>query len=115
MQKAVTAIIGIIIMVAIVILLAVIVFVYITDLQQKNPEETYVTGRVIYSIETNKTLNINNESIPIWNISLNNSGKQNSYQICFIENISPPPLDAHLKMYYHTLDDILLVYKIKSL
>ena len=119
MRRAVSAIVGIILMIAIVVATAVIVFVHINGLQQQEQvEEQYVTGWVVYSAETDLVLNINNESIHIWNVSLSDEyhgTAKNSYQMCFVEGMSPPPLDVHLKLFYYRIDDVLMIYKVKSL
>jgi len=118
MRRAVSAIVGIILLIAIVITVAVIVFVYINDLQQEQVEEQYVTGWVVYSAETNQTLNLNNKTVSIWNVSLADEyhgTAKNTYQMCFIEGMCPPPLDVHLKLFYYKIDDVLMIYKIKSL
>ncbi|RLF34511.1 MAG: hypothetical protein DRM98_00170 [Thermoplasmata archaeon] len=117
MRRAVSAIVGVILMIAIVITVAVIVFVYINDLQQPVKEQ-YVTGWVVYSAETNQTLNLNNKTVSIWNVSLADEyhgTAKNTYQMCFIEGMCPPPLDVHLKFFYYKIDDVLMIYKIKSL
>jgi len=117
MRRAVSAIVGVILMIAIVITVAVIVFVYINDLQQPVKEQ-YVTGWVVYSAETNQTLNLNNKTVSIWNVSLADEyhgTAKNTYQMCFIEGMCPPPLDVHLKLFYYRIDDVLMIYKIKSL
>jgi len=117
MRRAVSAIVGVILMIAIVITVAVTVFVYINDLQQP-VEEQYVTGWVVYSAETNQTLNLNNKTVSIWNVSLADEyhgTAKNTYQMCFIEGMCPPPLDVHLKLFYYRIDDVLMIYKIKSL
>jgi len=117
MRRAVSAIVGIILLIAIVITVAVIVFVYINDLQQPVKEQ-YVTGWVVYSAETNQTLNLNNKTVSIWNVSLADEyhgTAKNTYQMCFIEGMCPPPLDVHLKLFYYRIDDVLMIYKIKSL
>lgn len=112
-NKGVSAIIGVILMVAITVAIAATVYVYVENLMQEQEEEPelYVEGTVLFveNLGTSPTLNTT-----VYNITLDDG---NSYSMLFrTEEAVVPPAGVTLRFYYEiVLSDYYDVYKIKSL
>ena len=121
-KKAVSAVIGVILMCSITIAIAATVFVMVTMDRDNANDELYVEGWTTGAyIET--TINVSGESVDIWNVTLSNSyvspTDSTTYMMIFIGDVSPPPLNVEIRCFYkdyeHEGDTYLEVYRVKSL
>ena len=113
-KKGVSAVIGVIFMVAITVAIAATVYVYVEGQLRSEEDvepELYVEGTVISVAEAGVYLK--GGTTTIYNITLDDG---NSYQMLFrTEQAVVPPTNVHLRFYYKILDGYYDVYKIKSL
>lgn len=127
-HKGVSAITGVILMVAITIAIAVSVWFYVeNNLREQEQEpsgDTYVEGWVIDAYDIEKDLSIDDETFDIWKITLGpeyDTEMQNtsSYYCVFTHGNAPPPETVHLRLFYTTINiedyTVFDIYKVKSL
>lgn len=124
-RRGVSAVIGVILMVAITVAIAATVFVYVQGLRDKQAEEVYFEGWVVDAYDKHVTISVDEQNYSLWQISL--GSKHNSkiedadtYSMVFTHNMSPPPEGVHLRLYYEVITDdelgtLFNVYKVKSL
>ena len=119
---AISAIIGVIVMVAITVTIAASVFVYVelVRLEGEGGEPLHIEGWV-ENIETNFTIPFKNKSINVWQVTLNQNISGNgrdAYQMIFDEPY--PPLEGfHLQFFYNQYlynnTEYLLIYDVKRI
>ena len=102
-QAGISAISGVICMVAITITIAAAVFIYVESLRdiQNTSENLSVEGWVA-SIHTNFTIPFGNESIDVWQVTLKDGLTDNTgqtYQMIF-DGLSPPLEDNNARLFY---------------
>ena len=126
-KKAVSAVIGVILMVAITVAIAATVFVFVNDLrnEQEEPELMDVEGWVVDAYNTLETCTQNGENYSIWQVILGSEydapiENATTYYMIFTHGMSPPPEDVHLRLFYtainHDAYDIVFdVEEVKSL
>jgi flagellin-like protein len=126
-KKAVSAVIGVILMVAITVAIAATVYVYVESLRSHSEEEIVFTveGWVIDAFDTKKDILIDGETYDIWKLTLGpeyDTEMQNttSFYCVFTHGNAPPPETVHLRLFYTTINDeefgtVFDIYKVKSL
>ena len=127
-KKAVSAIIGVILMVAITVTIAVVTWIYVDNLidtQEQEPSgDTYIEGWVIDAYDIEKDLSIDDETSDIWKITLGvnyDTEMENttSYYCVFTHGNAPPPETVHLRLFYDVINNdfgtVFDIYKVKSL
>ena len=112
-EKGVSAVIGVILMVAITIAIAATVYVYVS--QYYGEESLTVEGTVLSVVEwdvyDDPSCAECNDTI--YNITLD---EDNSYLMMFrTDDAVVPPVDVTIRFYYELVEDYYDVYKIKSL
>jgi len=121
-NNGISAIIGVIVMVAITVTIAASVFVYVelVRLEGEGGEPLHIEGWV-ENIETNFTIPFKNKSINVWQVTLNQNISDNIgniYQMIFDEPY--PPLEGfHLQFFYNQYlynnTEYLLIYDVKRI
>ena len=124
-KKAVSAIIGVILMVAITVAIAATVFVYVENLRQEQEQEQeqeplYVEGWVVDAYDTQDTYNISGENYSVWKICLGSEYDTPAinatvYYMIFTHGMSPPSEGVHLRLFYTVEDTYLDVNNVESL
>jgi hypothetical protein len=103
-NTGISAISGVIFMVAITITLAAAVFIYIESLRdvQNNGENLYVEGWV-KGIDANFTIPFGNESVDVWHVTLDDdptdSTEDHMYQMLF-DGLLPPLEGDNIRFFY---------------
>ncbi|MFW6120665.1 MAG: hypothetical protein ACOC80_07160 [Petrotogales bacterium] len=81
--------------------------------------EDFIQGWVVDSFDTNKTFLYNETEYNIWSLTLslkNGSIWENrNFSVIYINNLSPPPEEVHLKLFYEKSNEIFVIKRIKSL
>jgi flagellin-like protein len=126
-KKAVSAIIGVILMVAITVAIAATVYVYVESLRSHSEEEIVFTveGWVISASSTEHNIMIDEQNYTIWRVYIgdNYDTSLKDSLLCnmiFTNNMSAPPDNVKLRLSYmpinHDLYNVVFnVYKVKSL
>ena len=129
-REAVSAVVGIILMVSITVAIAFTVYWYVANYPYDNgdsSDDLFVEGWVseAYTVDT---IEVDNESMDVWHVMLSNDyvnpTENNTYFMLFTGNLSGPPTDVHIRCYYemyeHSVDSELKgiyykVYRVRSL
>ena len=105
-NAGISAVSGVIAMVAITITLAAAVFIYVESLRdvQNNGENLYVEGWV-KGIDTNLTIPFGNESVDVWHVTLSDdpagSTEGHMYQMIF-DDLLPPLEGDNIRFFYES-------------
>ena len=133
-KKAVSAIIGVILMVAITVAIAATVYAFVISFESSvtmppgddddddnNSVAFYVEGWVIDAYSSGEYKEVDGKDCSIWYISLGANydteiGDTVLYAMVFLDGVSAPPEDVNLRFYHGEHDTAtLMVYKVKSL
>lgn len=114
-DAGVSAVIGVILMVAITVAIAATVYVYVSGMLEPEDTELYIEGTVMTVAESGT---YNDNATIIYNITLDTAG--NTYQMMFrTDDAVVPPTQVTLQFFYEVVTydnmDIFDVYKIVSL
>ena len=109
---------------ALIVSVAIISFIFLLFVAislsnniEKKPNPLFVQGWVADAYDTGEDY----EGYDIWNITLTSDYNMppeigNTQRCIFINNLSPPPEDVNLKLYYNPLNCCLVeIYKVESL
>ena len=121
-KKAVSAVIGVILMVAIAVAIAATVYIYVENnlRQEQEQEPLYVEGWVVDAYDILETYTIDGQNYSIWYVSLGQSydtsmENATSYNMIFTHSMSPPSEGVHLRLFYTVEDTYLDVNNVVSL
>jgi len=118
-NKAVTAVIGVMLMVAITVAIAATFYVWVHGFQPK--PEPHFQGWIYNAYDTQQTYALDNQTFHIWNVTLvptyddyTVGTNKTSYSMIF-NGPAPPPNGVFLQLFYKEHDGIYEIYKVKSL
>ncbi len=102
-NAGISAVSGVICMVAITITIAAAVFIYVESLRDvQNTGEDLSVGGWVTSIHTNFTIPFGNESIDVWQVTLKDSltdSTGQTYQMIF-DGLAPPLEGDNIRFFY---------------
>lgn len=103
-NDAVSAIVGVLLMVAITIAIAVTVYYYVVVLSESADDDRLFVEGWTTEAYTFMTIEVSNETVDIWHITLSddyvNPTVNTTYFMFFSNDLTGPPTDVEIRCYY---------------